>query len=194
MRVGSLKKAAAGVRAKALTAGRRAFRCGRNGEGSTLVEMGLMLPILLIVLIGIIQFGITFGNYLMLTNGTVMGAQALSICRGLCTDPCQSTYNAFEAGAPSLQQSNLTFTIEVNPPPGGSGSPTNLCPTCAKGVAPSCAGTLPSGTSNGSGAPIEVLQNYLASVTVTYPCNLVIFGINFAPSCTLTAQTSQVIQ
>jgi hypothetical protein len=31
-------------------------------------------------------------------------------------------------------------------------------------------------------------------VQVTYPCNLNVYGVNFAPSCTLTAQTTEAIE
>jgi Flp pilus assembly protein TadG len=33
-----------------------------------------------------------------------------------------------------------------------------------------------------------------AQITATYPCNLKVLGWNFAPSCTLTAQSTMIIQ
>ena len=33
-----------------------------------------------------------------------------------------------------------------------------------------------------------------AQVTATYPCNLSVYGISYAPGCTLTAQITEVVQ
>ncbi len=177
-------KATAGVRSRAKR------RLGRDERGSAMVETALVLPVLLGVVMGIITFGVAFGNYLALTNATAMGAQALSISRGQSLDPCQTVYNAFQLGAQNLPLSGLTFTILVDSPATGS-TETTLYTLYqgSKGVAPTC-----SSKNLTSGAPSELLANDVASVKVTYPCNLVIYGKDFAPNCTLTAQTSEVIQ
>jgi Flp pilus assembly protein TadG len=164
----------------------------RDEQGSSLVEFALLLPVLMPILLGIVVFGVAFGNYLVLTNATNMSAQALSICRGQCTDPCATTYNAFKAGAPGLNTANLQFTIAVNSSPSGSGSPTTLYTLFngAKGASVSCSGTL----NPASGAPADIIAGDAASVTVTYPCNLKVYSFNPAPHCVLTAQTSEAIQ
>jgi hypothetical protein len=120
-----------------------------------------------------------------------MGAQALSISRGQTLDPCAATYNAFKLGAPALQSSGLTFTINVDSAPvsGQSESVLHTLWNGGKGQTPTC-----SSSSQITGAPAYVIQGEVASVTVTYPCNLVIYGFNYAPNCTLAAQTSEVIQ
>ena len=40
-----------------------------------MVEFTLVLPVLLVVLFGIIQFGITFNNYISLTDSVRAGAR-----------------------------------------------------------------------------------------------------------------------
>jgi hypothetical protein len=39
-----------------------------------------------------------------------------------------------------------------------------------------------------------MVQGSAATLTATYPCNFSIWGTNFAPNCTMTAQTTEVIQ
>lgn len=76
----------------------------------------------------------------------------------------------------------------------------NPC-TTATGAADSAAPLLRSPTftysfPGGSGSTCtNLVQGGSAQVTGTYPCNLVVMGVNFAPrGCTLTAQTTMIIQ
>ena len=43
----------------------------RNARGQTMVEFVLVLPIILMVLFGIIQFGLTFNHYVALHFKTI---------------------------------------------------------------------------------------------------------------------------
>ena len=54
-----------------------------------MVEMALALPILLLVVTGILTFGLAFNNYLLLTEATSVGARTLAISRGATTDPAR---------------------------------------------------------------------------------------------------------
>jgi Flp pilus assembly protein TadG len=51
-----------------------------------MVEFTLVLPVLLVILFGIIQFGITFGNYVALTDAVRAGARTAAVSRS-STDP-----------------------------------------------------------------------------------------------------------
>jgi Flp pilus assembly protein TadG len=55
-----------------------------------MVEFTLVLPVLLVVLFGIIQFGITFSNYVALTDAVRAGARTAAISRS-ATDPVGDT-------------------------------------------------------------------------------------------------------
>ncbi len=57
-------------------------------NGQAMVEMALALPVLLLVLTGILTFGLAFNNYVLLTEATSIGARTLAISRGATTDPC----------------------------------------------------------------------------------------------------------
>jgi len=156
----------------------------RKGErGQAMFEFALLLPILMLILLGMIVFGIAMNNYLEMTNGATAGAQALAISRGQTLDPCMTVSGPFFAAAPNLTQANLKFTITVTQ----GGSSNVLVSNTAN---PSCP------AANTTSPPASYLtQGATATVTVTYPCNLKIFGINFAPpTATFTAQTAESVQ
>ena len=47
----------------------------RNERGQTMVEFALVVPILLVVVFSIIQFGILYNHYITLTDATRVGAR-----------------------------------------------------------------------------------------------------------------------
>ncbi len=160
---------------------------GRNERGQALLEFAYLLPILLILLLGMIAFGITLNNYLEMTNGTTAGAQAVAISRGQTVDPCLTAATPFFGAAPTLTKANLSFTITTSTGPGGSGTSQTLWPSGANPSCPASSTTSPPAS--------YLVQGGTITVKVTYPCNLKVFGVNFAPStCTLTTQTAESIQ
>jgi Flp pilus assembly protein TadG len=146
----------------------RAWLRARNEEGQALLEFAYVVPLLLALVLGIIMFGAALNNYLVLTDATAVGARVLSISRGQTTDPCAATATAVGAAAPNLKTANLKFSFVLN-------------------------GTAYSGATC-SGAQTNLVEAQTAQVTVTYPCNLKFLGFNPAPSCTLTAQTTERVQ
>lgn len=58
----------------------------RGEEGQSIVEFAFVLPLLLAILLGICQFGITFNNYLTLTDATRVGARKAAVSRLLGDD------------------------------------------------------------------------------------------------------------
>lgn len=146
----------------------------RGQEGSSLIEFAVCLPVLLLILTGTFAFGIALNNYLMLTNATTIGAQQLSISRGQTTDPCATTVSAVVAASPLLKSANITYAFVLN------------------GV--SYSGTSCSSTSTTTGAAGNLVQGAAAKVTITYPCNLAVYGANIVPNCNLKAQLTELIQ
>ena len=53
----------------------------RGEKGQTMVEFALILPILLVLMLGIAQFGITFNNYVTLTDAVRAGARKAAVSR-----------------------------------------------------------------------------------------------------------------
>ena len=145
---------------------------GGSRRGQAAVEFAIVAPILLTLLVAISVFGIAFNNYQALTFATNSAAQTLAISRGQTTNPCQTTSQAVYSAAPQLTQSSLKFSILL-----GSNTVAN------NAASPSC-----------SGSQQYLVQSQNAQVTVTYPCNLNILGFNPVPNCSLTAQTTMLIQ
>ena len=146
----------------------------RNEEGQALIEFAVSLPLLLLIVTGILTFGLALNNYVMLTNATDTGARALAISSGQTTDPCATAVTAIYAAAPILKPSSFTFNFVLN---GAHYSGT----TC-------------SSASYTTGAAANLTHQTPAQVTVTYPCSLAVFGINYAPACSLQAQTTELVQ
>jgi Flp pilus assembly protein TadG len=153
---------------------------GGDQHGQAAVEFALGLPLLLLLLMATVVFGIVFNNDLTLTAATTTGAQQLSISRGETSDPCNLVATTVEQAAPALKTANFTFSVAF-----GSGSPLVY-------------GSPHTGTSCTSAAA-DLISGDTAQVTVTYPCNpsspnIEILGYNPWPSCTLSAQTAELIQ
>ncbi|HEV8102174.1 MAG TPA: TadE/TadG family type IV pilus assembly protein [Gaiellaceae bacterium] len=88
----------------------------RNERGQAMVEFALVLPILMALLLGIIQFGIVFNNYITLTDATRAGARKAAVSR-FVGDSGASAKAAVENSAQGLDQSKLAPTISVTASP-----------------------------------------------------------------------------
>ena len=133
-------------------------------SGSALVEAAMVLPILLVVVLGIGRFGITFNNYIIVTDAVRAGGRQLALSRGLA-NPCLAAKNRVLSAATSLAPASLTITTVVNS--------TSYAGTC-------------------NAAVMTVGSD--ATVTATYPCDLAVFGINYAPGCTLTSTVTERVE
>ncbi len=140
--------------------------------GQSLVEFAVTLPVLLLVLTGMATVAIAMSNYLMLTEATSVGARALAVSRAQTVDPCNTVATAVYAALPHFTQANFTFAFNLN------------------GV--SYTGTSCSSTSPTTGAAGNLKQGQPATVTITYPCNLVAY--KFTSACSMLAQTTEVVQ
>src|ERR1700719_3147362 len=87
---------------------------GLAQHGQAMVEMALILPVLLLVVTGILTFGLAFNNYVLLTEATSIGARTLAISRGATQDPAATASSAVIAAAPLLSAANLSFTFSLN--------------------------------------------------------------------------------
>jgi Flp pilus assembly protein TadG len=153
-------------------------------EGSTLVEFAMVAPVMLMIMMGIIVIGQTMGTYVQLIEATSNAARTLAVSRSNTLNPCTTMTSAVSGGAPLLNSANLTYTLALNSSLGanlGTYGPTQGSLSC-------------SSSSYTSGPPSYLQQGGSASVTVTYPCNLTIYGKNYWSGCTLQAQTTEMIQ
>jgi Flp pilus assembly protein TadG len=82
----------------------------RNEEGQGIVEFALVLPVLLALVLGIVQFGITFNNYLTITDATRVGARKAAVSRFLGDNGASARLAAF-AAAGGLDASKLVVDV-----------------------------------------------------------------------------------
>ncbi len=90
-----------------MTMRRRAIR---EQRGQTMVEFTIVLPILLLLLLGILQFGVVFNNYITLTDAVRAGARQASVGRSVA-DPTGAAVSRVRASATDLDQTKLNVTV-----------------------------------------------------------------------------------
>ena len=74
-----------------------------------MTELALVLPILVVLVLGIAQFGVAFNNYVTLTDAARAGARKAAVSRN-SSSPASDCVKAAQAAAASLTQANLTVT------------------------------------------------------------------------------------
>ncbi len=87
----------------------------RREGGQAVVELALVLPIFLLLLLGIVQFGTVFRDYIALTDATRVGARQASVSRSL--QPPSSREAAIVArvqkAAVNLDATKMTVAVEL---------------------------------------------------------------------------------
>jgi Flp pilus assembly protein TadG len=142
-------------------------------HGVAAIEFALLAPILVLLLMGTVEFGLVLANYVQVTNAAGVGAMTFSISRSDST-PVTDTTAAIKVAAPSLTPANLTITFSVN---GTTCTTDSGCNTALTNAAPS-GGTL---------TP--------ASVTVAYPCGAMLTGYSFwSATCQLSSTMTEGVQ
>jgi Flp pilus assembly protein TadG len=117
----------------------------KKQKGVAAVEFALLIPLLLLIVVGVAQFGWLYGNYVMVANAASAGARYFASQRGT-TSPYSATQTQVQTSAALLNTANLSIATAVN------GTACTSDSGCATGLT-SAGGTSAVGT---------------ASVTVTY--------------------------
>ena len=86
-----------------------------------MVEFALVLPVLLLLVFGIIQFGILFNHYVTLTDAVRAGARQAAVSRTL-PDPVGATEARVKQSAAGLDENDLAITVTPLGP--ADGTPT----------------------------------------------------------------------
>jgi Flp pilus assembly protein TadG len=145
----------------------------RREDGQSLVEFAIVLPVLLLLVTGIIQFGTVYNKYLTLTDAARSGAETLALGHGQ-SNPCdaavlQTVQSASAVGLTSAQ-------VKPSFP-----SSSDFCGT----------GTYvynTSGNTNGNET-----QGDQATITAAQPFTVTVFGMTVV-SLNLSASASDQIQ
>jgi len=140
-------------------------------SGSALAEMAfVVVPLMVMMITGMIFFGIALNNDLALNNAVQAGAEQLALLRGNVADPCASTVTDVQNAAPGLATSSLRYTVTL----GGTSYSSSGTTT------PSCAG-------------VTMTTGEVAVLTATYPVTVNVFAFG-SHTYTMSATTTELIQ
>src|SRR5260370_18097292 len=99
---------------------RSLFCCmSKNSDGVSAIEFAIISPVLLMIVTGILQFGVAMNQYLSLTNAVAQGALTLALSRGTTT-PYSSTTAPIAAAPPGLATGQPPITVTINRTPSTS--------------------------------------------------------------------------
>src|SRR5438445_9379231 len=82
----------------------------KDERGQTMTELAMVLPILVVLILGIAQFGIAFNNYVTLTDAARAAARKGAVSRG-ASDPVGDCQNAGYAAGGNLQNPGTDFKV-----------------------------------------------------------------------------------
>ncbi len=82
----------------------------RREDGQAITEFALILPVLVALLLGIIQFGIVFNNYLTITDAARAGARKAAVSRFLGDNGAAAKTTA-QNSAQQLNQTDLKVSV-----------------------------------------------------------------------------------
>jgi Flp pilus assembly protein TadG len=100
-------------------------------QGQTMTEFTMVLPLLVVLLFGIIQFGIAFNNYVTLTDAVRAGARKAVVSRE-SGNPAGACVSAARAAGADLKQASLTVTCSSAWQPGTDVTVTGTYPYSIK--------------------------------------------------------------
>lgn len=88
----------------------------RDERGQTMTEFALVLPILVLLLFAVAQFGVAFHNYITITDAARAGARkgAVALQGGQKSGVTAATTGAKQS-AQNLDQSKLGVTVSASP-------------------------------------------------------------------------------
>jgi Flp pilus assembly protein TadG len=139
-----------------------------------LVEFALCIPVLLIFLTAIIQFGLMFNQYITLNDAVRAGARTLSLGRGL-TNPCDPAVAQVLTSASGVNLPTSSITVAF------SQTSTNYCGTGSY---------VYNASGNTTG---NETQGDQASMSINLPYTVNVFGLGVL-SVTLHASASDGIE
>jgi Flp pilus assembly protein TadG len=165
-------------------------------EGQALVEFALVMPILLLVLFAIIQFGLVLNNYITVTDSARAGARELALERGN-NDPCDPavTVATNAAKAIGLPVTDVTPSFALST--GGTTTTQDFCVGTINGTTTTQSATpytYPAGnTLTTETNPGMETQGDEATVSISEPYTLKVFGFGLF-HLTLSASATDAVE
>ena len=107
-------------------------RAMRGDGGAQVVEFALIVPLVLILIGAIVQFGFAFNRQITVSQAAREGARLAAICGSTCSP--KSVLQATKDAAPGLDPTKMTITIQYCTAAGvctGSPGSPKYCPANA---------------------------------------------------------------
>ena len=89
----------------------------KNERGQAMVEFALVIPIFLMLLLGILQFGIIFNNYITLTDAARAGSRVAAVSRLEACPGCEAE-SAVKDAAGGLDKAKVEVLVDSTWAPG----------------------------------------------------------------------------
>lgn len=155
--------------------GRSSPQLGRSSprdEGASAVEFALVSPLLIILVFGIIQFGIVFAQQLSLSNGARQGARLGVVNKTLCGDIVSQVQDA--AGTIGLTSAAVQVQVQVV-----DGATTSTpCPYTASTSTTSAAGSSKPCLASTSTTKLVVTAKFTSSLVIPLVTSLNTLDLN----------------
>lgn len=162
---------------------------GRD-DGAAAVELALVLPILLLVVFGIISFGIIFAQQLAVNNGVRQGVRSAVVAGNTTQQTCGQVLTSIQAASgptigmstsdvrvqvqrvSSTDTNNVLFTCFSGPTSSAVGQPNEAKRVCAEGtgVEGSIKATAQYETKMLTGLPFMTSPTFTLTATAVYRC------------------------
>jgi Flp pilus assembly protein TadG len=126
---------------------------GGHEDGQSIVELAISLPLLLLILTAILQFGLMLNKAITLNDAVRSGAETLALYSNEGSDPCDSAITSTVNSATNVGLSASQVTVTPS-----SGD------TCGTGSYPNRANA-------------SLTAGNTATVSATYPYSFTVFGL-----------------
>lgn len=179
--------------ARCAAAGARGLRVRAAGDegGQAVVEFAVVIPLLLLVVFGIVKFGIIYNNYIQLTNAADAAARQFAIERGQ-SNPCQDVVTSVSNAAAGLNAGTVDVTMSALDGAGPKASTQSPWPSWSGDAnatvsASSCPWS--SSYTNLDGTAGTLVSGNAATLTLSYPFSVSLLGLTFINSSMSTSAT-----
>ncbi|MFZ0337302.1 MAG: TadE/TadG family type IV pilus assembly protein [Terracidiphilus sp.] len=131
-------------------------------DGTSLVELAIALPIMLMLLTGAASFALALYSLQQLGSAATSSVQLVAEDQGLVTDPCETAAAAVEAALPNWTTTKLHFTLSWTDAAGGakSAGPTQESSSTAFTCASAGDGSTDTATAIAPSTPVILTVSY----------------------------------
>lgn len=162
-------------------------------EGSQLVEMAVVAPILLVILTGMASFGMALYSQQQLGLAAAGSVQAVATGASYITNPCSTAEANTVAGLPGWTAGNISYTLTITMV--SSGTTTTKTETWTGTSYPSDCTTTALTDLTGTSAQFQPLTLKLSYPYSWFPImNWAKYGSSFSPSGNLQTTQAAMIQ